>query len=249
MIDKKPPKFYWTSLGSNKNGKVKDNLIKLKVPEKTHVWRKADLDDKGVANAPFYFRKITGDFEATVKVKANMKEWLDQAGLLLQEKRGVYTKVSLEYHDNPHATGNLKYHVACYVHPEDQLDMDVSKTPFPGQFKSGDKKYSHVEFDKSTNTLWLKLNRLSGFIEASYSLDGDEWIELKASRFTEADTLSIGIFGASGSADGEGFKCTFEDLVIEEDDDDDEDEDDDDNDDDEEEEEEKDEEEEEAEAE
>ena len=51
---------------------------------------KEDEDTAGVSIAPFYFRKVTGDFTATVKVSATLEYWLDAVGLLVQEKRGVY---------------------------------------------------------------------------------------------------------------------------------------------------------------
>ena len=217
MADKKPVKFFWTHLHNRKDGKEKDGVIKLKVPSQTHVWRHTE-EDGSVNNSPFYFRKITGDFEATVKVSAKMSTWLDQCGILLQEKRGIYTKVSLEYHEPPGENGSLRHYACCYVHPE-EWQFERSLSPYPGQFHRGDPKYSYEQLEKGTNKIWLKLSRLEGYIEANYSLDGEDWKELKAAKFSDAETLSIGVFGASPGGDQIGFKCSFEHFEVVEDED------------------------------
>lgn len=217
MADKKPIKYFWTHLNSRKDGKEKDGVVKLKVPSQTHVWRHTE-EDGSVNNSPFYFRKITGDFECTVKISAKMQTWLDQCGILLQEKRGIYTKVALEYHEPPKENGSLRHYAACYVHPE-EWQFERSLNPYPGQFHRGDPKYSYELLDKGTNKIWLKLSRLEGYVEANYSLDGEEWKELKAAKFSDAETLSIGLFGASPGGDQLGFKCSFEHFEVVEDED------------------------------
>lgn len=217
MADKKPVKFFWTHLASRKDGKEKDGVIKLKVPSQTHVWRHTD-EDGSVNNSPFYFRKIAGDFECTVKVTAKMQTWLDQCGILLQEKRGIYTKVSLEYHEPPAESGSLRHYACCYVHPE-EWQFERSLSPYPGQFHRGDPKYSYEQLEKGTSKIFLKLSRLEGYIEANYSLDGEDWKELKAAKFSDAENLSIGIFGASPGGDQLGFKCSFENFEVVEDED------------------------------
>ncbi|CAB9499230.1 Protein of unknown function (DUF1349) [Seminavis robusta] len=218
MADKKPVKFFWTHLSSRKDGKEKDGVIKLKVPSQTHVWRHTE-EDGSVNNSPFYFRKIAGDFEATVKVTAKMQTWLDQCGLLLQEKRGIYTKVALEYHEPPDGgESGLRHFACCYVHPE-EWQFERSLSPYPGQFHRGDPKYSHAMLEGNVNKVWLKLSRLEGYIEANYSLDGEDWQELKAAKFSDAETLSIGVFGASPGGDKLGFKCSFENFSVVEDED------------------------------
>lgn len=217
MGDKKPAKFFWTHLASRKDGKEKDGVIKLKVPSQTHVWRHTD-EDGSVNNSPYYFRKVTGDFECTVKVTAKMQTWLDQAGILLQEKRGIYTKVSLEYHEPPSDSGSLRNYACCYVHPE-EWQFERSLSPYPGQFHRGDPKYSYEQLEKGCHKIWLKLSRLEGYIEANYSLDGEDWKELKAAKFSDAETLSIGIFGASPGGDQIGFKSAFENFEVVEDED------------------------------
>lgn len=204
-------------MNSRKDAKEKDGVIKLKVPSQTHIWRHTE-EDGSVNNSPFYFRKITGDFECTVKVSGKMQTWLDQCGILLQEKRGIYTKVSLEYHEPPKEHGTLRHYAACYVHPE-EWQFERSLNPYPGQFHRGDPKYSYEMLDKGTNKIWLKLSRLEGYVEANYSLDGEEWKELKAAKFSDAETLSIGLFGASPGGDQLGFKCSFEHFEVVEDED------------------------------
>lgn len=215
--EKKPVKFFWTHLPSRKDAKVKDDSIKLKVPPQTHIWRHTE-EDGSVNNSPFYFRKVSGDFDCTVKITAKMQTWLDQCGILVQEKRGIYTKCSFEYHEPPKENGILRQYACCYVHPE-EWQFERSLNPYPGQFHRGDPKYAYEMLDKGTKIIWLKLSRLEGYIEASYSLDGENWKELKAAKFTDTDSLSVGIFAASPGGSNLGFKCTFEELEITEDDD------------------------------
>lgn len=217
---KKKTKMYFTNLHSNKDGKDKDGEIKMKAQGQTHVWLKEDEDATPVASAPFYFRKVTGDFTATVKVKSKMEYWLDAAGLLVQEKRGVYTKVALEYHDDPQKVGNPNYFAAAYVHPKEELEMYKNVTPYPKQFKRKDKKYDYVQLEndpQSKVAMWLKVTKKGKEMLAYYSMDGTEWVELKKSKFTYAKTLSVGVFCASGSGESKGLKATFENLKIEED--------------------------------
>ena len=216
MSDKKV-KFFWTSLAKPKDGKVKSdtNTIEIKVTPQTHVWRKTESDGS-THNSPFYFRKMTGDFECTVKVtgKTKMLTWLDQCGILVQEKRGIYTKCALEYHQPPGESNVLKYYVASYVHNED-IGLEESITPYPGQWAAGDKNYNYEMLESGQQKdLWLKISRLEGFIEAQYSFDGEDWKDLKAAKFSEAETLSVGVFAASPGADDAGFKAVLSDLKI-----------------------------------
>jgi len=208
-------------LDNRKDGKLKDNQIKLKATGQTHVYVKHEDEGGAQANSPFYFRKVTGDFKATVKVTSRMNYWLDQAGLLIRAKKmGLYTKVGLEYHDDPNAEGNFNYYAAAYVHRKNQLKLHNNPTPYPGQWKSKDLKYDYVKLEKDPKEkvdIWFKVSRLDNFIETEYSLDSKEWIPLRQSKFTKEKTLSVGVFAASGLGESEGVKVTFEDLSIEED--------------------------------
>ena len=109
-------------------------------------------------------------------------------------------------------------YACCYVHPE-EWQFERSLSPYPGQFHRGDPKYSYEQLEKGCHKIWLKLSRLEGYIEANYSLDGEDWKELKAAKFSDAETLSIGIFGASPGGDQIGFKCSFENFEVVEDED------------------------------
>jgi len=221
MADKKI-KWFWTNLNKPKDGKVKDGKIEIKVGGQTHVFKKDAEDDKVTANAPFYFRKVTGDFECTVKItsKTKMDCWLDQCGIMFQEKRGIYAKLALEFQKPPREENN-KYYVAAYVHSADTLEKEVeSKTPYPGQSSTGDKNYAYVQLeDDQEKNLWLRMSRLAGFIEAEYSFvggaDESNWTQLKAQRFSDAEQFSVGLFASSPLADHDGFKAVLSDFDIE----------------------------------
>jgi len=220
MTDKKG-KFFWTNLGKPKDGKVSDGKIEIKTSGQTHVFRRK-LEERIAANAPFYFRKVKGDFECTVKVlvpKTKMKTWLDQCGILVQEKRGIYAKVALEYQKPPsHQEDDLKYYVAAYVHDADTMKHESEgKTPYPGQYSAGDKNYNYELLEggqQLEDALWLRLSRLSGWVEAEYSFNGEDWKQLKAARFSEAEQFSVGLFSSSPGADNIGFKAVFTDFLI-----------------------------------
>lgn len=217
-------KFYWTNLHKNKDGKEKDGQIKVKAAPQTHVWILHDGEGKGQNNAPYYFRKVTGDFEASVKLTSKMEHWLDQAGLLVREKMNVYTKVGLEFHDDPVKEGNPDYYAAAYtLTAKDGKEMYDQTTPYPGQYKN-DKKYDFAKLDVDKEkkvTIWLKISRKAKEMFASYSMDGEEWKDLKPikNKLSGAKTLSVGVFAASGTGENnpDGIKVTFEDLKIEED--------------------------------
>lgn len=213
----KNAKFFWTGLAKPKDGKFKkeNNTIEMKVMPQTHVWRSTESDGK-THNSPFYFRKMSGDFECTVKVtgKTKMLSWLDQCGILVQEKRGIYAKCSLEYHQQPGQSDVYKHYVSAYVHKAD-IGLTESKTPYPGQWASGDKNYSYEILESGQQKdLWLRMSRLQGFVEALYSFDGENWNELKAAKFSESETLSVGVFAASPGPENAGFKAYFSDFEI-----------------------------------
>jgi len=216
---KKKLKFYWTNLNKTKDGKAKDGKITVKAEGATQVWLKRD-DEKGRGNAPYHFRKVKGDFTASVKLTCKMDVWLDQAGILLQEKPGIYTKCALSYHDDPSKVGNHHYFAEAYVHQAKELEMYDNTTPYPKQMKRPDKKYDFVQLEtdpKEKGKLWLKVTRKAMQVICEYSLDGSEWHVLRTSEFSRAHTLSVGIFAASGDGESKGIKATFEELIVEED--------------------------------
>ena len=212
-------KFFWTNLAKPKDGKLKDDgKIEIKTSGQTHVYRKTSDDAKVQANSPYYFRKMKGDFECTVKIapKCKLDTWLDQVGILVQEKRGIYAKIGLEY-QKPPREDDLQHYVAAYIHNQETLEHEKeATTPYPGQFSKGDKNYACEKLQEGQHKeLWLRLSRLEGFVDAEYSLDGEEWKELKAGKFSSTEQLSVGVFSSSPGGGNVGFKAVLSDFTIE----------------------------------
>ena len=82
---------------------------------------------------------------------------------MVQEKRGIYAKIALEY-QKPPREDELQHYVAAYIHTEDTLTTETeSTTPYPGQYSQGDNKnYAYEKLDNNDQLqqqLWLRLSR------------------------------------------------------------------------------------------
>ncbi|GKY94991.1 hypothetical protein MPSEU_000463700 [Mayamaea pseudoterrestris] len=161
----------------------KDTSIVFKVPEKTDYWRKT-RGNFILDNAPFYWHKVTGDFEVYTKISAEFKSNYDKAGIMVRLDEEQWILSGLEhYQDRCHHSTSVT---------KDFTDWTLSLLP-GGAEQEG---------------VWICVRRYKNLVTCSYSVDGKEWIKTRECIFTERPVLNVGI--AAACPMGKEFKCTFD---------------------------------------
>lgn len=137
-------------------------------------------------NGPFYYREISGDFTATVKVIGQYRELYHQAGLMIRIDEKNWIKTGIEYVDGVQ-------HVSAVV------TREVSD-------------WSVVPRHDSPPAVWLKLLRKGDYVEISYSFDSVKYEMLRLAYFPPDVAVGIGMVAA---APGEAsFTVVFEDFKV-----------------------------------
>ena len=163
----------------------KDQSIKMTSGFKTDFWRKTHygfIRDTG----HFHYQAITGNFSATVKVTGQYEVLYDQAGLMIREDERTWLKCGVEF------VGGVQY--ASTVVTREHSDWSI------------------IPLSQNPKSLWLKLDRRDGTVEASYSLDGEQYTIIRLAYLTETDTVRVGLMCAS--PEREGFQVVFDDFQI-----------------------------------
>ncbi|HEX2905482.1 MAG TPA: DUF1349 domain-containing protein [Phototrophicaceae bacterium] len=161
------------------------NLIRVTTGAKTDFWRKTHygfIRDNG----HFYYRRMTGNFTAEVKITGQYRDLYDQAGLMVRLDELHWMKCGIEY------VGSVQQ--ASAVVTRDYSDWSV--TPLA----------------QNPAAIWLRVTRHNDALEIHYSLDGGAYTLLRLAYLTLEDTLQVGVMCCS--PDGKGFDVTFEGLKI-----------------------------------
>lgn len=148
---------------------------------KTDFWRKTHygfIRDNG----HFYYRQMSGDFSAEVKIIGEYTALYDQAGLMLWVDQENWIKCGVEYVEGTQ-------HVSAVV-TRDYSDWSV--VPLP----------------ENPPALWLRVTREGSAVEVHYSLDGQQFTLLRLAYLVPAEAIRLGVMCAS--PEGEGFRTTFE---------------------------------------
>lgn len=162
-----------------------DGRVSFTVPSDTDYWRITShgfIKDDG----PFYYRKIEGDFEATVKFSGNYTTLYDQAGLMVRESKTVWMKCGVEFTDG--------IQQASTVITRDFSDWSILPIP------------------SNPEAIWFKAKRTKECIETFYSLDGETFTQIRQGYLTTKKKLEVGIVAAAPR--GDGFDVVFDDLLI-----------------------------------
>jgi regulation of enolase protein 1 (concanavalin A-like superfamily) len=157
-----------------------DGTLTVTTDAKTDFWRKTHYDFIR-DNGNFYYQEIAGDFMAAVKVSGQYQALYDQAGLMIRADRKIWLKCGIEF-------VNEQQHVSAVVTRD---YSDWSMIPLP----------------QHPTSLWLRVKRKNGSIEAWYSLEGEDYILFRMAYLSEA-TVQVGPMSASPQ--GAGFPVVFE---------------------------------------
>jgi regulation of enolase protein 1 (concanavalin A-like superfamily) len=178
----KNPLNRWTNKPKKKIKEVNTQII-FKVPEKTDCWRKT-RHNFIMDNAPFNWHKVTGDFEAIVKVKGDFGRMYDKAGIMVREDSENWILTGMEFFNKRvnHSTSVTR----------DYTDWSLSPLP-EGAEKHG---------------IWFCIKRVGMSYETFYSLDGKRWIQTRQGVFSDKAVLKVGLCCACPM--GDEWKVTFE---------------------------------------
>lgn len=168
-----------------KSFSVDGSKISVSVPGKTDYWR-VTLHQFIKDDAPFYFKEVEGDFEATVKFTAKYETLYDQAGLMVRQDDKVWMKCGIEYYK--------KVQHASTVITRDFSDWSISPV------------------SDNPESVWVRAKRTKECIETFYSVDGTNFVQIRQGYLSKASKLQVGIMAAAPT--GDGFDVVFEDLEV-----------------------------------
>lgn len=152
---------------------------------KTDFWRKTH--DSGVRDSGhFYFRPVTGDFVAQVKVSGQYAALYDQAGLMVRLDETTWLKCGIEY------VNGVQY--ASTVVTRDWSDWSIRPLDNPP-------------------AIWLKLERHGATMQVYVSTDGVAFEMIRQAYLSEQATQLVGPMLAAPT--GDGFAVRFDGLSIE----------------------------------
>lgn len=165
---------------------VEGDKITITAGPKTDFWRRT-RHDFVADNGNFYYREVSGNFTAEVKLSGQYESLYDQAGLMVRLNATTWMKCGIEYVESTRC--------ASVVVTRDYSD------------------WSLVPFGANPEPLWLRVTRIGSAIEVHYSLDGNDYTMLRQAYLTDVQTLQVGLMAASPQ--GDGFSATFEGFKVE----------------------------------
>lgn len=165
---------------------TKGSKLIIRAPRRTDCWRKTrqGLLQRTVDNAPFHWQKVSGDFQAIVKISGGFSTDYDKAGIMvrLDEEHWILTGMEFCNERVNHSTSVALDH------------SDWSMAPLPvGAERDG---------------MWFCFKRVGNVYECFHSFDGRKWVQTRQGIFTEEPVLYVGVACACPS--GDEFRVTFD---------------------------------------
>lgn len=159
--------------------------ITIRAKPQTDFWRVTH--DGGVRDSGhFYYRTVSGNFSATVRLSAGYRDLYDQAGIMLRVDEARWVKCGVEF-----TNGQQN---ASVVVTRDFSDWSI--LPLAG----------------SPPAFWLRVVRDGATVEVHYSLDGATYTLIRQAYFTDRPTIDVGLMVCSPI--GGGLTAVFEDFAI-----------------------------------
>lgn len=177
----------WINAPKRSKWDITDGRLKLSVPAQTDLWRGTKFGFTK-EDAPYYFKKISGDFQVTCHIKGKFDNLYDQGGILIRADKTVYLKCGIEYFKDQ------CYASTCVT----KENSDWSLMPLPEKAKQA----------------WFVIKRIGDCVQVYSSQDGVIYNQVRLAVLTDQPVLKVGLFGACPQ--GTGFKIYFEHFSIEE---------------------------------
>jgi len=140
-----------------------------------------------VANAPFFYTEVTGDFVFRAKVRPNFRTVYDACALMVIRDEKMWTKAAFEKSDFGTTAA------VCVV--TDELSDDANGCNI-------DQEYA-----------WLQIVRAGDVFCTHYSLDGETFYMVRLFRLPVGETVKVGLEAQSPA--GEGGLRFFSDISLE----------------------------------
>lgn len=174
------------------NATIKENEISIYAPGNTDWFRNPIPNsqnelDAPVANAPFFYTDVTGDFVFSAKVTPNHKSVYDACALMVIENEVLWTKLAFEASDFGTKAA------VCVVTNEVSDDANGC--------------------DINQDFVWLKIVRVGNIFSTHYSLDGKEYHMVRLFRLPVKETVKVGIEAQCPA--GDGGDRLFSDITLE----------------------------------
>lgn len=165
---------------------IRDSKIIIRAPQGSDCWRKTrqGMITRTVNTAPFHWHKISGNFQAVVKISGNLAHDSDKAGLMIKLDDANWIFTGMEWYNE---CANHCTSVAL-----DHTDWCI--VPLP----------DHAE----KTGIWFCFKRIKDCYETYYSVDAKHWILTRQGLFTNRPVLYVGIACACPS--DTGFKAVFD---------------------------------------
>ncbi|MEG4005923.1 DUF1349 domain-containing protein [Microcoleus sp. Pol11C1] len=158
-----------------------NDVIHITAGAKTDFWRQTHygfIRDNG----NFYYRQVSGDFTAEVKITGCYQSLYDQAGLMIRESENIWLKCGIEF-----VEGVQNVSAVVTRHYSD---------------------WSVIPLEVPPVSLWLRVKRRSETVEVQYSLNGSDYSMMRLAYLTESPIVQVGLMCAAPQ--GEGFAVEFE---------------------------------------
>lgn len=165
---------------------IESGTIKITSSQNTDFWRKT-FHGYIRDNGHFYYKQVSGDFIAEVKISGQYKEQYDQAGLMVRLDEANWLKCGIELIDG------VQHVIAVVTH--DYSDVSV------------------VPMLHSPAAIWMRVIRQGSAVQVFYSLEGQKYTMLRTAHLTSIETVNVGIMCASPN--GNGFPVNFEGFNVE----------------------------------
>ncbi len=129
-----------------------------------------------VANAPFFYTDVTGDFVFSAKVTPNHRDVYDACALMVIESDTLWTKLAFEASDFGTKAA------VCVVTNEVSDDANGCDLP--------------------QDSVWLKIARVGNVFSTHYSLDGETYHMVRLFRLPVHETVKVGLEAQAPAGEG-----------------------------------------------
>lgn len=164
------------------------NNFSINADPQTDFWR--ITHDNGLRdNGHFYYEKVAGNFEATVKIIGSYKYLFDQAGLMVRSDEKTWLKCGIELVDD--------YQNISTVVTRDQSD------------------WSRIAIKNKPDAVWMRLVRSYNTLSVYFSVSGKDYELFRQAYLEMPGEIKVGVMCAAPKRIG--FGTTFEDFTIKQD--------------------------------
>lgn len=164
---------------------IEQGTLRMQVTPHSDYWRISHYGFT-VDDAPFYYARYGGEFEAKVKVSGDYRARFDQAGLMIRIDHENYIKAGIEFVDG-------KFNLSTVV-----------------THRTSD--WSVISLDRPVPFVWIKAVRRLDAVEIFYSFDDETYVLMRNAWLEDNRPVEVGLMAAC--PDGEGFEARFEQFRV-----------------------------------